>query len=146
MTRKEVIALLIQEKILVLKGNQFVLIPEFSPKTSKIDQDFENLLQQYSDLWPKGIKSGGRLIRKTPNSLRLKLKAFTNKRKDITYEAILDGTDSYLKSQKQKGWEYTISSDYFILKNGASELESYAELAMEGELPSSSSNFVTTLN
>ena len=147
MTRKEVVELLINEGILVAKGTEYILIPEFKPKTSKIAQDYPKLLQDYADLWPKGVKSGGRLIRKTTASLDTKLKAFINRRKDIPYQAILDGTEAYLNSQKAKGWEYTISSDYFILKNGSSELESYAELAMSGDLPNSESkNFVTGLN
>lgn len=119
------------------KQGTIVLAKEYYPKnykTSKIDENFENLLQQYADLWPKKITSGNRLIRRSVNSLKAKMKAFVNKRKDIPYKIILEATDIYLKKAKQNNWQFTISADYFISKNGSSELESLCDLLIEGNL------------
>lgn len=143
----------IEKKILLYDESigLYILHTDYAPnktdKTKKTTSKFEILLETYSNLWPKGVKSGGRLIRKTPNSLRAKLQAFVNKRKDLAYESILQGTEAYLATQKSNGWQYTISSDYFISKSGSSELESWADLAESGDLKSpSADNFVDSLN
>jgi hypothetical protein len=152
MSVEEVVTMFIDQKVLVYDGKgKYILDPKYNPKnTSKNNKktdDFEILLNTYSELWPKGVKSGGRLIRKTPASLKTKMQAFVNKRKDLPFEAIIQGTAAYLKEKKKEGWAYTISSDYFILKNSASELESWADAALEGDLPKEGAdNFVTSLN
>lgn len=147
MTRKEVVELLIKEKILILDGARYVLSPEFTPKTSKIDEDFEKLLKDYTDLWPKKIKTGNRTVRRSANSLRRKLKAFTKLRPDISTEEILTVTDMYVKGAKHQGFEYMMCADYYISKNSSSELECAVDLFKEGNLEGpSSETFVTSLN
>ena len=157
MSVKEVVEMFIEQKILLYDGQgKFILDFKYVPerfkanktdKTIETKDNFETLLTKYVDLFPKGVKSGGRLVRKTPHSLRAKLQAFVNRRKDIPYEHILEGTRVYIAGFKAKGYEYMQCADYFISKNGSSELESYAELSMEGDLKSpSSDNFVDSLN
>lgn len=150
MTVKEAIDLFIKKKILVLKDGQYVLKAEFHPKTSKTvktNQDFEKLLIAYRDLWPAKVKTGNRSVRQSLNTLKKKLQPFVNRRKDIPFETILDATSIYVAQCKRKGYEFMICSDYFIIKNGSSELESMCDLAMEGELKGpSSENLLRSLN
>lgn len=147
MTIPEVIQMFIKRKILILEGEKYVLAATHTPKITKDNQDFEILLEIYAELWPKKIKSGNRLIRRSPNSLRRKLKAFTLARKDVTADEIIAATKIYLTSAKRQNWEYTISADYFISKNSSSELESHVDLLKEGELKSpGEDNLVRTLN
>ena len=149
MTVEEVIDKFLRDKILIQEQGKIVLSSKYYPKTSKTlkNQEFQNLLETYANLWPKKIKSGNRLIRKSPNSLRTKLLAFTKLRKDISSEVILDATKYYLKGAKQQGWEYTISADYFISKFGSSELEATCDLVIEGKAKvAGEDNFIISIN
>ena len=137
MTIPEVIEKFIKDKILVYEGGQIILALKHHPKTSKNDkitQDFEELLSLYTDLWPKKIKTGNRLVRRSANSLRAKLRAFTNLRKDITPKEILEATSIYVASAKRQNYDYMQCADYFISKNRSSELESHVDLLKEGSL------------
>lgn len=140
----------INKRILVYDGfGRYILAQKYAPEHSKvkIDEKFEKFLKEYADLWPPSIKSGGRLIKKTPASLKLKMKAFINRRRDLSFDTIINGTYLYLKDKKRENYAYTISSDYFILKNGASELESWADQYIAGDLKDpEDANFVDSLN
>ena len=150
MTIPEVITKFINDGIIVNEGGQYLLAPKYYPKTSKTVkkiEEFETLLLLYVDLWPKKIKTGNRLVRKSANSLRGKLKAFTNRRKDVTQEEILEATSIYVASSKRQNYEYMQCADYFISKNNSSELESHIDLLKEGNLEGpGEQNLVRTLN
>jgi len=149
MTIEEVISKFIKDKILIQEQGKLVLAPKYYPKTSKTlkTQDFEQLLETYANLWPKKVKSGNRLIRRSPNSLRTKLLAFTKLRKDISYSVIIAATTYYLKGAKQQDWNYTISADYFISKFGSSELEANCDLVLEGNAKTAGTdNFIISIN
>ena len=147
MTRVEVVELFIKEKVLIMENGKYVLAPSYYPKTSKINENFENLLMLYADLWPKKIKSGNRLVKRSANSLRRKLLAFTKLRPDVSHENILTVTDMYVKSAKHKGYEYMMCADYYISKNNSSELESAVDLLLEGNLESpDAENLIRDLN
>ncbi len=147
MSRAEIIELFLREKILLEEQGKIVLAKKHYPKSSKINKNFENLLENYADAYPKSIKSGGRLVRRSTNSLRTKLKAFVNKRPDIPFEIILEAVTHYVRESKQRNYEYCISADYLILKNSSSELEAICDLILEGSLKASGEdNFITSLN
>ena len=149
MTVKQVISKFLVDKILVREQGKIVLALGYYPdqKQDSDTQAFEVLLKAYAELWPKGIKSGNRLIRRSVNSLRVKLKSFLRGRKDISHQVIIDATKYYLKGAKQNGWQYTISADYFISKFGSSELEANCDLVMEGNAKvAGDDNYVTSLN
>lgn len=150
MTIPEVIEKFIKDKILVHEGGKIILALKYHPKTSKTDKitkDFENLLTLYADLWPKKIKTGNRLVRRSANSLRGKLKAFTNLRKDVTPNEILEATSVYIASAKRQGYDFMQCADYFINKNKSSELESHVDLLKEGNLEGpGDQNLVRSLN
>lgn len=150
MTIPEVITKFIEDKILLYEGGQIILAPKYHPKTSKTDEkikNFENLLINYAALWPKKIKTGNRLVRRSANSLRKKLKAFCNSRKDVTDQEILDSAFIYVASAKRNNYEYMQCADYFISKNGSSELESHVDLLKEGNLEGpGEQNLVRALN
>jgi len=147
MTRQEVISQFLKEKILIYEQGKIILAPKHYPKTSKIDQNFEKLLLDYTDLWPKKIKTGNRTVRRSANSLRRKMKAFIRLRPDITAEEILTVTEIYVKGAKQQGYEFMICADYYISKNNSSELECAADLFKEGNLESpDKNNLLRSLN
>lgn len=150
MTIPEVITKFIDDGIIVYEGGQYLLNPKYYPKTSKTVkkiEEFETLLTLYADLWPKKIKTGNRLVRRSSNSLKGKLKAFTNRRKDVTQQEILEATNIYVTSCKRQNYEYMQCADYFISKNGSSELESHIDLLKEGNLEGpGEQNLVRNLN
>ena len=150
MTIKEVIAKFIKDGILIPEGGNYVLAPKHYPETSKTvkkTEEFEELLTLYTDLWPKKIKTGNRLVRRSVNSLKGKLKAFCNRRKDVTHTEILEATNIYVISCKRQNYEYMQCADYFISKNSSSELESHVDLLKEGSLEGpGEANLVRGLN
>ena len=150
MTIPEVITKFIEDGVILYEGGQYLLSPKYYPKTSKTVkkiEEFETLLVLYADLWPKKIKTGNRLVRRSVNSLKGKLKAFCNRRKDVTHKEILEATSIYVLSCKRQNYEYMQCADYFISKNSSSELESHIDLLKEGSLEKpGEQNLVRNLN
>jgi hypothetical protein len=92
----------------------------------------EKLVKDYLSLWPAKIMSGNRLIKQGPGAIRKKLTTFLRKYPKYTDEEILAATQQYIKKLRQSNFQYMISSDYFIEKDGVSQLEAYI-IAMESQ-------------
>lgn len=92
--------------------------------TVKVDPRLtEEFLIQYRDLWPKGVSSGGRLLRQSIKSLEAKFKNFFTKY-DYTTLEILNATTAYIKRFSYKQYMGITCSDYFVEKFNVSVLAS----------------------
>jgi len=101
----------------------------------------EEWIQEWRELFPKGIKSGGHLVRGSKQGCTKKMKAFVNKTKDVTKDKIFRATSRYLSERRSARYSYCKVADYFISKDGMSMLESYIE-----QLEGSVSDFDTNTN
>ena len=98
-------------------------------------QRVEEWIQEWRELFPKGIKSGGHLVRGSKQGCIKKMKAFVNKNKDVTKDKIFRATGKYLSERRTSRYAYCKVADYFISKDGMSMLESYIEQLDESSTP-----------
>lgn len=80
---------------------------------------------EWYELWPKGIKSGGYLVRSDPKNCKVKMIKFRKSYPEFTPEIIIEGTQSYLSSLKKKDYAFIQIAHYFINKDNNSTLYSY---------------------
>lgn len=114
------------------------------PRRSAQVERVEDWFDLWMDQWPRGIKSGGKLIRSDKKACLEKMKKFV---RDYGFASgtIIQATDKYLVQQAAKNWEYTKCATYFIHKQGeGSELAAWCDqllnkdkIPVQPELPSS---------
>ena len=72
-------------------------------------------INEWVDLFPKGVKSGGKPIHSHPKDCYAKMYKFVKEYK-YTKEQIFQATENYLEFKKRNNWEYTKCAVYFINK------------------------------
>lgn len=85
----------------------------------------EKLVKDYLAVWPPKVMSGNRLVRQGPGAIRKKLTVFLKKFPKFTDDQIITATKKYVDKLRQSNYNYMVCSDYFLEKNGVSQLESY---------------------
>jgi hypothetical protein len=99
------------------------------PKVSKVNgEQVEDWIDIWYNLFPKGIKSGGYLVRSDKNGCANKMKKFIKKYPEFTKEIVLKATHDYLQYYRMKNWNFVSLAHYFIDKNGMSILAGQCEL------------------
>jgi hypothetical protein len=95
-----------------------------------IKQDeVEGWIDDWVDIFPKGVKSGGRLLRSDRVSCLRKMKIFL---REYQYdkEVIMQATRNYIKSKEQDNYAYTRCAVYFIYRvDGNSRQDRISDLA-----------------
>ena len=86
---------------IVLKENGKKLLDEYKKlvKSDNIagqDNNFQQFLDSWYDLWPKGIKSGGYYVKTDKNGCGKNLQKFIKNNPNISKETILKATEKYL--------------------------------------------------
>lgn len=99
---------------------------------SDVQEDIINLktceswIDSWINLWPKGVKSGGRPVRASRATIIKKMNTLLlNKKYKI--EDIIDCTTAYISEKEKSQWAYISCADYFIKKDGSSLLEALLE-------------------
>lgn len=103
---------------------------------SNTKEEVGDWIQSWVELFPKGVKSGGKLLRSDKKSVLKKMEKFVKDYK-FSKELIMRATESYLNEREKDGWMYTKCATYFIDKLGqGSELAAQCEnLKDEKEQP-----------
>ena len=94
-------------------------------------EDVEKWIDEWYELWPVGIKSGGYYLRSDKAGSKRKLKKFLESHPHYTKEVVLEATKNYLNEQSIKGYQYTKLAPYFIGKDGLSVLAGECEHLLE---------------
>lgn len=84
----------------------------------------DNILETASkirELFPKGVKSGGKLVKSAEGDIANKLRKFFKKYK-YSQEQVLQATKNYVESKRKEGWSFMQTAAYFIEKDGVSNL------------------------
>ena len=109
--------------------------------------NLEKFAEDYRNIFPKGVFSGGYMVRGDKHGIRKKLKRFLENYPEYTQEQILEATKRYVNEMRLKGYAYMRLAHYFIEKDGNSELASYCELVKDGnKLSEDGDSFETSLN
>ncbi|GEM_PF-2998307 len=83
------------------------------PKATSADE----WIDQWLDLFPKGVKSGGKLLRSDKKSCLTKMNKFL-KEYSFSQDEIMDATKAYLDEREKDDWKYCKCATYFISKLG----------------------------
>lgn len=87
----------------------------------------DNWIQLWFDLWPKGVKSGGYLIKADMISCLKKMKKFIEINPQYSKGIIITATKKYLSDMKKDNYAYCKLASYFINKDGNSVLSGLCE-------------------
>lgn len=114
-------------------GNMFVtelFVEDFIEKSvpSKlISEKIEDWFDDWFDIFPKGIKSGGYLVRSDKQGCLSKMSKFIKKYPEYNKDVIIRATKDYVNYMRMKQFAYMQLAHYFIEKNGSSNLASGCE-------------------
>lgn len=101
-------------------------------KRSKLEN---SLVEDWIDIWynlfPRGVKSGGYLVRSDRNGCLTKMKKFIKANPDFTREIILKATSNYVDYMRMRNYGYMSLAHYFIYKDGMSVLAGQCEAILE---------------
>lgn len=90
--------------------------------------DVESWIDEWIDIFPRGLKSGGRLLRGDKISCLRKMRVFI-KEYPYTREVILQATRNYIESKRSEGFAYTRCAVYFIYRIDGSRADKISDLA-----------------
>jgi hypothetical protein len=97
------------------------------PFVSKIAKEkVEDWIDEWYELWPKGVKSGGYLVRSDKNGCLNKMKSFIKTYK-FDKEIIIRATKDYINHLRMSNFAYIQIAHYFISKNNSSNLAAACE-------------------
>jgi hypothetical protein len=86
--------------------------------------DFNDFVNEWYNLWPTGIKSGGYYIKTSKLACSKNLKKFFKEHPEYTQEIVLKATKKYLEDMERQSYKYIKLAPYFIYKDSISTLES----------------------
>jgi len=127
------------------KGKDF--LKEIEPK--KEEFDFKGFCKAYVDLFPKMKLPSGKYARSGIAEIEKKMAAFLKKNIpafkktygfDVTSKDILQATKAYIARYEKKGYQFMVTSSYFIQKNEVSALADEL-LAMKEGVNKANTNF-----
>jgi hypothetical protein len=92
------------------------------------EDDVENWIQEWIELFPRGVKSSSRLLRSDKPSCLRKMKVFL---RDYGYDkdTIMKATKAYLDAKSLENYAYTRCAVYFIYKAESSRVDKVSDLA-----------------
>lgn len=104
---------------------------EYAKAQSELAKDMmasvDDWIQEWRELFPKGVKTGGYPVRGSKGGCTKKMKAFIKVNKGVGKALIFDATRKYIAEKASQRYQYMKMADYFISKDGISMLESYIE-------------------
>lgn len=98
---------------------------------SKSDTVIE-LAEKIRELFPRGVRSGGKLVKSSTADIADKLRKFFKKHK-YSQEQVLNATERYIQYYRQKDWAFMQAAIYFIEKDGVSALASEIDNLKDGK-------------
>lgn len=90
--------------------------------------DIESWIDEWIDIFPRGLKSGGRLVRGDKISCLRKMRVFI-KEYPYTRDIILQATRNYIESKRNEGFAYTRCAVYFIYRVDGTRADKISDLA-----------------
>lgn len=98
-----------------------------SKKTGKVEEWFD----EWYDIFPKGVKSGGYTVRSDKRGCLNKLKKFITEYPEFDKDIIIEATKMYVEESKKNKYQFMMLAHYFISKHKISNLAGYCELVLE---------------
>ncbi len=100
--------------------------------TNPRNGNVQSWIDEWRNMWPKGVKSGGHRVRGSRNGCLKKMRKFIKENPDFSVDEIFDATRNYILNRKKQNYEYMRVAEYFIEKDRMSDLASWVEDRREG--------------
>lgn len=101
---------------------------------NKKDSSVDQWIDEWFDLFPKGVKSGGYYtVRCDKQGCIKKLKNFIKNYPEFDKQIILQATKNYVNEAALQGYAYMKTAPYFIEKSGVSLLAGFCEALINNE-------------
>jgi hypothetical protein len=97
-----------------IKTEDIAIVGVENLKTA-ISNNVEDWIDEWIDLFPEGVRSGGRLLRSDKPACTRKMRIFL-KEYGFDKELVIKATKAYLQTQAEKDYQYTRCAVYFIYR------------------------------
>jgi hypothetical protein len=87
-----------------------------------LGENYEEKINHYRELFPKGKLPSGIYARVTPNELEKKFVWFFNTYKDLNWDIVLKATKKYISEYENTNYMYMRNSSYFISRESTNKL------------------------
>lgn len=106
-----------------------VIRSKFKTSFSKYltSQGVEEWINDWRHIWPAGVKTGNRLVRGDKQGCVKKMKKFLKENPEYSKQDVFDAARVYIFEALRQRSDKIICADYFIEKNGSSQLSAYLE-------------------
>lgn len=111
--------------------NELKTVSTNSVKTVTKTESVEDWIDEFRNLFPKGIVSGGYLVKGDRRACILKMEKFLKLYPNYTKETILQATRNYIERKEREGFKYMQLAHYFILKDKTSTLAGECEAIVD---------------
>ena len=99
---------------------------EFLGLTAASTEEVDEWIDSWRELWPAGVKSGGRPVKGDKRGCAKKMASFIRDH-EYSKEEIFEATRIYLFDKRRDNYRFITCADYFINKSGSSILASICE-------------------
>jgi len=109
---------------------------------SSVKKEVATWIQEYRNLFPKGLNSLGYPYKGDKNGCIDKMATFILNNPEYTKDLILKVTNFYIDEKKKDNFDYMKQAHYFIEKDRVSSLAAYCEQFGEEGLETSGDNMI----
>lgn len=102
-------------------------------KKGNNSNNVEEWIDEWYELFPKGVRSGGYLVRSGKKGCLTKMKAFVKENPEYDKEIIMKATRDYLAHSRLKNYAFIQLAHYYISKNKTSVLASGCEMIVNSD-------------
>lgn len=112
-------------------------LPDTGP--IQVVSEWDKFVQNFRNIFPKGVTTGGKYVRSSSKDCEKKLKQFI-KEYEFENETILKATEKYVSRYQMQGYKFMKTASYFILKDKVSALADECEMLSEDDSNGSNGN------
>lgn len=130
---------LLQHSLLFTKKSPSTELRDYSLNEKQFEKLFNiptasSFIEEWFDLWPKGVTSGNYYVRSDIKACEDKMNKFMKKYPKYTKEIIMNATSNYINRLKLDGYNYIKLATNFIEKERISVLAGECERIVESEV------------
>jgi DNA-directed RNA polymerase beta' subunit len=113
--------------------NNLILTNKYHKILNREKANVESWINEWRNLWPKGVRSGGYYIRGNRENVLYKMKLFLEFYPYCTKDLIFKATKNYIEKMAIDGYKYSKLAHYFIMKDDTSILADECESVIDDE-------------
>lgn len=99
----------------------------------KLKDNVLEWIDEFREIFPKGVRSGGLPVRGDKQSCLKKIRKFLKEYTEYDKDLILKATKNYVENKARDQYNYMQTAHYFIYKNNTSTLAAECENILENE-------------